>query len=86
MKVFQQNCDPGDAEDRTLPYTCYLVEYKVDGKETYDLVISSKKVEMFDYYWDLYGKDFVGWKQSEGRSNPKLWQDPNQKDKKKKTK
>ena len=41
---------------------------------------------MFDYYWDLYGKDFVGWKQSEGRSNPKLWQDPNQKDKKKKTK
>ena len=53
--------------------------YTVDGKETHDLALSSKQVEMFDYYWDLYKKDFIGWVQSEGRANPKLWQDPTKK-------
>tara|TARA_Y100000004_G_scaffold125305_1_gene140977 strand:+ start:4585 stop:4851 length:267 start_codon:yes stop_codon:yes gene_type:complete len=78
IKIYKQNCDPKDAEDRTLPYTSYLVEYKMDGKTCYDLAITGKKVDLFDYYWDLYRNDFVGFTQTEGRINPKLWNDPNE--------
>ena len=59
MKVIKENCDPKDAQDKSLPYTAYLVEYKVDGKERYDISIAQKAVDLFDYYYDLYKKDFV---------------------------
>ena len=73
MKVLHQNCDPEVANDRTLPYNAYLVTYEVDGAIAYDLVIPDKQVEIFDYYWDRYREGLKGWKQSEGRVNPKLW-------------
>tara|TARA_B100002019_G_scaffold21612_1_gene16384 strand:+ start:1823 stop:2092 length:270 start_codon:yes stop_codon:yes gene_type:complete len=76
VTVLKQNCDPKEAEDRSLPYICYLISYNVDGKVTYDLAMTGKEVDLFDYYYDLYGKDFIEFKQSEGRVNPKLWVDP----------
>ena len=78
MKVIKENCDPKDAQDKSLPYTAYLVEYKVDGKERYDISIAQKAVDLFDYYYDLYKKDFVSFKQAEGRVAPGLWRDPNE--------
>ena len=85
IKIIKQNCDLADNDDRTLPSNSYLVEYTLDGKTSYDIVLSSKKVDLFDYYWDLYKSDFVGFKQTEGRINPRLWNDPSvpQKSKKK---
>lgn len=83
MRVLQRSCDPSVADDRSLPYTTYLVTYLLDGQETYDLVICNKKVEIFDYYWDLYRENLITFKQTEGRVNPKLWQDPTKKEKKK---
>ena len=44
-----------------------------DGEKLYDLVITPKKVDIFDHYWDNYREGFKWFKQSEGRSNPKLW-------------
>lgn len=73
IKILHQDCDPILAQDRTLPYTAYLVTYISDDREMYDLVLSSKKTDIFDYYWDRYRTGFVGFKQSEGRVNPKLW-------------
>ena len=73
MRILHQNCDPEVANDRTLPYNAYLVTYEIDGAITYDLVIPDKQVEIFDYYWDRYREGLKGWKQSEGRVNPKLW-------------
>lgn len=73
MRVLHQNCDPEVANDRTLPYSAYLVTYEIDGALAYDLVIPDKQVEIFDYYWDRYREGLKGWKQSEGRVNPKLW-------------
>ena len=77
MKVIKENCKLEDAEDTSLPYTAYIVTYKVDGEERYDLTIAGKAVDLFDYYYDLYKKDFVTFKQSAGRINPTLWNDPN---------
>ena len=42
VKILQQDCDPSAAEDTSLPYTTYLVEYKQDGITKFDIVIAAK--------------------------------------------
>ena len=74
-----KECDPTLADDRSLPYTAFLVEYLQDGITKFDIVASGKQTEIFDYYWDLYKKDFINMTQTEGRINPRLWQDPSSK-------
>jgi len=80
LNIIHQNCDPELANDRSLPHTAYLVEYDDGNKVCYDIAVSSKRVEIFDYYWDKY-RNVISLKQSEGRTNPKLWQDPRKKKK-----
>lgn len=79
MKIVFSKCDPELADDKSLPYTAYLVNYKEDDTNYYDIVICNKKVEIFDYYWDRYREGLIGFKQTEGRVNPKLWSPPKQK-------
>ena len=81
LNIIHQNCDPELAQDRSLPHTAYLIEYDDGNKVCYDIAVSSKKVEIFDYYWDRY-RNVISMRQSEGRVNPKLWQDPTKKKKK----
>lgn len=73
IKIINENCDQELAKDRTLPYNAYLVSYEVDAVMAYDLVITDKKMDIFDYYWDKYREGLKGWNQSEGRCNPRLW-------------
>ena len=75
MKIIHENCDPKLAQNPKLPYTAYLVEYEKDGKTCYDITLCQKAVEMFDHYYDKYKKGLKGWKQSQGRISPKLWND-----------
>jgi hypothetical protein len=83
LNILHRDCDPTLAQDRTLPYTAYLVEYLQDGMTHFDIVISSKRVEIFDHYWDLYRHDLIRMTQTEGRVNPKIWGNkPNEKKKK----
>ena len=82
MKVIKENCDPKDAQDKSLPYTAYLVEYKVDGKERYDISLASKCVDLFDNNKNKKKKDFVKFTQAAGRVAPNMWQDPSEKPKK----
>ena len=79
MKIIHKECDPSLAQDRSLPYTAFMVEYLQDGITKFDIASGSKQSEIFDYYWDLYRNDFVNMTQTEGRINPKLWQDPSSK-------
>ena len=73
ITILHENCDPKLADDKSLPYTAYLVEY-TDGEKTfYDITMCNKKVDLFDHYYDTYNKNFVGFKQSEGRVSPKLY-------------
>lgn len=83
VTIIKENCDPKDAEDRSLPYSAYLVEYKLDTKTRYDIAMCAKQVDMFDHYYDHYRRDFVGWKQSEGRISPNLWKSQKEQDLKK---
>jgi hypothetical protein len=73
VKILHQNCDPSLADDKSLPYTAYLVEYDDENDTCYDIVICNKKTDIFDYYWDRYREGLIGFKQTEGRVNPKLW-------------
>ena len=73
MKIVHRDCDPTLANDRSLPYTAYLVEYLQDGMTKFDIVVGRNRVEIFDHYWDLYRHDLLNMTQSEGRVNPKLW-------------
>ena len=76
VKVLKEKCTVDDAKDKSLPYTAYLVEYKVDDKPAYDIALASKAADLFDYYYDLYKKNFVTMKQSQGRQRPNLWNEP----------
>ena len=86
VKILKQDCKRDEANDKSLPYTCYLVVYKVDGVEKYDLAMASKQVDLFDYYYDLYKENFVSMMQAEGRVAPNMWTDPAEKAKKPKKK
>lgn len=72
IKIVYENCDPTAAEDRSLPCTAYLIAYMDEGRVKYDIAISSKRVEIFDHYWDRY-RSVISMTQTEGRTNPKLW-------------
>jgi hypothetical protein len=73
IKVLFKDCDPELAQDRSLPYTAYLVEYIEGDVHKFDIVTCAKRVDIFDEYWDKYRHDFVNMTQSEGRVNPKLY-------------
>tara|TARA_X000000950_G_scaffold195529_1_gene235544 strand:+ start:3210 stop:3476 length:267 start_codon:yes stop_codon:yes gene_type:complete len=84
IKMLHKECDPTLCQDRSLPYSAYMVEYSQDGITKFDIVTAPGRVDIFDHYWDMYGKDFVNMTQTEGRANPKLWVDPNEPPKNKK--
>ncbi len=88
MKVLASDCLIEAAQDPKLPYTAYLVEYVAPDEHTkYDIVMGNKQSEIFDTYYDKYGKGLKKITQAGGKINPKIWQDPNEKvDKKKKRK
>lgn len=73
IKVIHKDCDPLLAQDKTLPYTTYLVEYLQDDMTHFDIVMSNKKADIFDHYWDNYRSDFINMTQTQGKINPKLW-------------
>ena len=83
VKIVHADCDPSLAQDKSLPCTSYLVEYTLDGLTKFDIVISSKKVDIFDHYWDNYRKDFINMSQTAGVVNPRLWVDKNKEKKSK---
>lgn len=83
VKIVHADCDPSLAQDKSLPCTSYLVEYTLDGLTKFDIVISSKRVDIFDHYWDNYRKDFINMSQTAGVVNPRLWVDKNKEKKSK---
>jgi hypothetical protein len=71
--ILHEDCDPTLADDKNLPTNSYLVEYILDAKTHYDIVMANKKVDIFDHYYDLYRKDLITFNQTEGRISPKLY-------------
>ena len=47
------------AEDKSLPTDAFNVLYMVEGTEHLDVTRSEKMANVFDMYYDRYGKDVV---------------------------
>ena len=50
MKIIKEDCDPNVDNKTDLPNNCYLVTYKIDDIEHYDLVSAAKQSKIFDAY------------------------------------
>tara|TARA_Y100001938_G_C7840567_1_gene305915 strand:- start:118 stop:492 length:375 start_codon:yes stop_codon:yes gene_type:complete len=73
------------ANDRKLPSDAFEVCYVVDGEERLDVTRSGKAVNVFDMYYDKYGKDSVKKiDYGQGTVNPSQWGYKNKEPQKKK--
>ena len=84
-QILQEKTTLEAANDKSLPNDARLVWYIVDGVEHIDLTRCRKTVELFDMYYDKYGKGAVqkidfGF----GKMNPKMWGNKPKETKKKK--
>ena len=62
------------ADDRQLPTDAFNVYYTVDGKEHLDVTRSEKMINVFDMYYDRYGKGAVQKiDYGAGSVRPNLW-------------
>ena len=61
------------ADDRGLPSDAFNVTYIVDGKEHLDVTRSEKMANVFDMYYDKYGKDLKRIEYGSGTINPSQW-------------
>tara|TARA_B100000902_G_scaffold233673_1_gene221551 strand:- start:420 stop:755 length:336 start_codon:yes stop_codon:yes gene_type:complete len=62
------------ANDKQLPTDAFNVFYIVDGKEHLDVTRSEKMVNVFDLYYDRYGKGAVQKiDYGHGTIRPNLW-------------
>ena len=71
-EVLLEKTTPETANDKKLPTDAFNVFYMVNGEERLDVTLSSKMVNVFDYYYDKYGnvkKIDYGY----GGVNPSQW-------------
>ena len=58
-EIIQEKTTQEKANDRKLPTDAFNVTYIVEGETLLDVTRSSKMVNVFDMYYDRYGKDCV---------------------------
>ena len=76
ITILHEDCDPTVANNKKLPYSAYIVEYKKEDRIAYDISMAGSEVLLFDHYYDKYKKDFKTFKQTAGIINPTLWNPP----------
>ena len=62
------------AQDKKFPSDAYIIRYMVEGKELLDVTRSAKPSNIFDLYYDKYGKgalQAIDW--GYGTVNPSQW-------------
>tara|TARA_Y100001970_G_scaffold28965_1_gene35701 strand:+ start:657 stop:1004 length:348 start_codon:yes stop_codon:yes gene_type:complete len=58
-EIIQEKTTQEKANDRKLPSDAFNVTYVVDGETRLDVTRSGKMVNIFDMYYDRYGKGSV---------------------------
>lgn len=72
-EIIQENCTVQDANNSNLPNDSYLVTYIHNDNTCYDITRSIKRSNIFDMYWDKFGKNLQTIEHTGGRVNPKIW-------------
>ena len=73
-EVLLEKTTKDKAEDKKFPSDAFIVKYIVDGKELMDVTRSAKPSNIFDLYYDKYGKgalQAIDW--GYGTVNPSQW-------------
>ena len=72
-EIMIENGTLEQVKTKDCPNDARIVTYEVDGEIRYDLTRSQKAVNIFDMYYDKFGKGVKDIQYGEGRHNPKLW-------------
>ncbi len=72
-QILLENTTLEKSDDKSFPTDAYRVWYNVDGNELLDVTRSSKQVNIFDLYYDMYGKDLKRIEYGSGTINPSQW-------------
>lgn len=73
-QILFQDTTLEQVKDPSLPTDAYLVYYKFQEKICLDLCRGGKRADIFDFYYDKYGKDSlqkISW--GYGKCNPRIW-------------
>ena len=73
-EVLLEKTTKDKAEDKKFPSDAYIIKYTVEGKELLDVTRSAKPSNIFDLYYDKYGKgalQAIEW--GYGTVNPSQW-------------
>ena len=54
-EILHQKCTRQEAKNKQLPTDSHLVTYIVDDNIFHDIIRTSKKVNIFDMYYDKFG-------------------------------
>lgn len=80
VNIIHRDCDLTSANNRSLPLDSYIVSYSDNDVVKYDIV-QGTQVSIFDHYYDEY-RNVISMKWTEGRVNPKTYNQPQKKSKK----
>ena len=72
-QILLENTTLEKADDKSFPTDAYRVLYNVDGKELLDVTRSGKQSNIFDMYYDQYGKGLKRIEYGSGTINPTQW-------------
>lgn len=74
MNIIHKDCEPDLAKNKSLPINSYIIKYFHNDKDRYDIVQASCFVEVFDTYYDEYGKNSIkSIKWTDGRVSQKVY-------------
>jgi hypothetical protein len=72
--LIHKQCDKSLANDKSLPINSYIITYLLDDEKMYDIVQASSVCEVFDKYYDDYGKGSIQEiKWTNGKVSPKMY-------------
>ena len=72
-EILQERCTIQDAKNKQLPLDSHIVTYEIDGNTCHDIIKTSKKVSIFDMYYDKFGNRLKSIEWTDGMVNPRLW-------------
>ena len=73
VEIMIENGTLEQVKTKDCPNDARIVTYEVDGEIRYDLTRSQKAVNIFDMYYDKFGKGVKDIEYGQGKINPKLW-------------
>lgn len=76
-KLLIENASDTDVKNPNIPSDSFLVYYKNKEKSTIDICRGQKMSDVFDYYYDKFGKNSIEKITfSYGKINPRMWNIP----------